>query len=380
MRTLRRVSLVVLCCLTHPAHAAEQKTALIGTIAESAGAVEVLKRGSTEWVRVTVGTKVGTGDQINTGIDGRAVLKFDNSATEIRPLTQFVVGRAMQDDKEFTTEMFLQVGKLVNSVDKESGKKNKFTVTTPTAVAGIRGTQQEIGFGEGFGTECKIEDGEGYMAPVQAEKLPPAVQMALGVGPAAAAAPAGLAAGGEPRAEAGAPGAGGPPGAGGAVSEAATGAAGGGQATAEAVAAALDNWLQASFDDKVAGEEGGAEEAPAEEIPLEEAQGGEEIVIGDGEEAGVRDPDDVEGNVDPLDVILVQSVTNITSAAASEAEQEAALISTEVSDVPASETALDEAEKAAEEVAKDVGQTTGDGTTTAELEDLFGNPPAHPTN
>lgn len=393
MRKWPMLCLMLLCASV--CHAEEQKTAMTGTLSGVTGVVEIMKRGTTAWVQAANGEKIGTGDQINTGIDGNAVLKFENSVTEIKPLTQFTLGRAMEDKKEFSTEMFLSVGKIKSKADQVGGKTNRFTVTTPTAVAGIRGTQQEISFGEGFGTECKIEDGSGYMAPVDVAKLPPAVQMLLGVAPASPAASSGGGKTEGPGAGPSAPGATGA-GAGRIVSEAATSAAGSASASppgavAEAVSGALDKWLESSFDNQVAGEEGegagpaeggpeaGEEAAPEEPPPLldEQSAAGEEIEIGDGQSAAIEDPQDVESIVDPTETLLQDAATDITAAGTTESELEAALSTTEISDAPPSELAVEDArsedlaEQILEETIQEIGGTTGEV-------DLFGPPPAHP--
>lgn len=374
--------LAVACCLWPVASsicaAEEKKTAMVGTLSDATGVVEIMKRGAAEWIRASNGAKVGTGDQINTGIDGKALLKFENSTTEIRPLTQFTVGRAMESDKEFSTEMFLSVGKLVSKANQVGAKTNRFTVTTPSAVAGIRGTVQEIGCDAAFGTTCEIEDGVGSLKQIDAAQLPPAVQMALGINPPPGGPPSG------------GPDAGGPEGAakgaGPAVSEAATAAAAEDPKTAAAaVSAALDQWLEASFDNQVAAEEGGAEagleaapdEAAAASID-EIAGAGEEILIDDGQSAAVlEDPTSFDAVIAPADVILEEAVTDITAAGTTDAEQEAALSTTDISDAPPSELAVEVA--ADETLTQQLLQTTVQdlGGTAAEV-DLFGQPPPHP--
>ncbi len=385
---------------------------MAGTLTGVAGTVEVMKRGATDWVQATNDMKISSGDQLNTGIDGKATLNFENTVTDVKPLTQFTVGRAMESDKEYTTEMFLSVGKLVTKADKNSGKLNKFSVTTPSAVAGIRGTTQEIGYGAGFGTECHIEDGVGAMTPVSPDKLPPAVQMCLGVGPAVEAA----AGGGEAKGAeggAGAPGTGGGPG-----SEAAPGAgAGEGQSAAANVADALDQWLGATFDKEVEAEPGaaaGAEEKSAggeeksapgqEESPgagpevsggddptalLEAASSaGEEIQIEDGQDASVSsDPTDLEAVVTPTENLVIEAVTDIAPAGAPDAVVEANTLSTDVVDEPVSESAVDAStsDEATQQLIDDIsdgsseeGAGSGGGSGSSEEEDLFGQPPSKP--
>ncbi|OGH57060.1 MAG: hypothetical protein A3I06_14800, partial [Candidatus Lindowbacteria bacterium RIFCSPLOWO2_02_FULL_62_12] len=175
--------LLVVACLLLPLPSAEGADIMKGALIDVSGDVEVNKRGSTDFIKASDGMIVTPGDQISTGIDGKATIKFENSQTVIEPLTQFVVGRTVEGDKEFYTELFLQVGKVTAKVDKESGKTNKFSITTPTAVAGVRGTQFECGYFPGIGCEIKTFEGQVDRAPVIASQLPPAVQAVLGLAP-----------------------------------------------------------------------------------------------------------------------------------------------------------------------------------------------------
>lgn len=163
-----------------PCEAAEVVEGLLSNIA---GDVEVQKRGGETWVRAYDGIRIGPGDQISTGIDGRAVLTVGDSKTDISSLTQFVVGRSVKADDDRYTELFLRMGKVVSRVPKQSGVTNRFNVITPTAVVGVRGTEQTVGHFPGIGTQANIRDGKGFAAPVSAEALPAPVQGVLGITP-----------------------------------------------------------------------------------------------------------------------------------------------------------------------------------------------------
>lgn len=403
-------------CLT--AEAAEQKTAMTGTLSNVDGTVEIMKRGTRDWVQATSGMSIGTGDQISTGIDGKATLKFANTATDIKPLTSFTVGPAMESAGEFKTDIYLQVGKLVTKADKNSGKTNRFSVTTPSAVAGIRGTTQDVSYDEAFGTVQDIEDGEGSQRPIDVDQLPPAIQMCLGAGQAADAADAAeekaeakaaekeekaeekeekAEAKAEEKAEGGAP------------EELVTA----GEAAASAdvgapadgagadVSAALDQWLDASFDNQVAGEEkaGGEEGAPAPEaapeiegeappvpMDMEAAFMGEEIIVGDGQTCEIppdMDVADLESIIDPAAAMQEEATTEVLPTGTTDAEEEASLISTEVSDVPASLESVENL--TSDEATQDLYDYTiygdyGDANVTPTQTDLFGNPPPTPDN
>ena len=319
---------------------AQSADILTGKLADVAGEVEVQKRGSASWTPARSGMAVGPGDQINTGLTGKASLVFTNSVTEIQPLTQFVVGRAFEDKSSVTTELFLQVGKVVSNVDPKSAKANKFTVTTPTAVAGVRGTRQECRFDRGFGTEVKISEGAGYMAPVRAEKLPPAVQAMLGMAPAGGGREGGVGRGDEKG------------GKGGEKKEAP-------KTVSEAVAE-FNAWIQQA--EQSLGAPGGGEAAPI----LDPQTLDFVVPIADGLSATIQSATDPKGITDAT-AGLVQSVApSVLPAGTSAAEEKAAQQSTEVVDAPVTVTVVEakEAVKAAVKIQETTTLTTITTTVT----------------
>jgi len=85
--------------------------------------------------------------------DGSIIKMKDNSLMEIELMEK--------DKQDKTTRTALKVyqGKVLGSIKKLASKSSKFTVTTPTAVAGIRGTVFGV-FVEGDSTELDVLKGE----------------------------------------------------------------------------------------------------------------------------------------------------------------------------------------------------------------------------
>lgn len=146
-----------------------------GYLMDVQGSVEVKKRGGRNWIAAYNEMRINPGDQLATGVNGRTTLVLKGSRTEIHPLTQFVVGRCVEGEKQNYTELFLQVGKVAAEVSKRTLEANKFNIVTPTTVAGVRGTRMEVSYLPALGTQTKITDGRGYVSPVTISKLPPAV-------------------------------------------------------------------------------------------------------------------------------------------------------------------------------------------------------------
>lgn len=164
---------------------------MTGKLTKVEGTMEVQKFGHAGWTQAKEGMEIGPGDQIAAGIDGKAQLVYPNSQTDIEPLAQMAVGKSEESENQFRTDLFLQIGNIKAHVEKQgkvSDKSNRFTVTTPSSVAGIRGTTLDIGFAPGIGTVASIPEGAGYAQQLTAEQMSPEVQQLLGVGPAAEAA------------------------------------------------------------------------------------------------------------------------------------------------------------------------------------------------
>jgi hypothetical protein len=79
--------------------------------------------------------KVFRGDAIVTGIDGNVLLEISGAQIEIQRNTRFVYEQDGSDKK-----VYLQNGNAWTSVSKQ-GAADKFTLRTPTTVAGVRGTK-----------------------------------------------------------------------------------------------------------------------------------------------------------------------------------------------------------------------------------------------
>ena len=92
---------------------------------------------------VKVGTKINVGDTVMTGEDSRAkIVMSDRNVINISPNTRLVIEEYSNDGRTKNVKLSLLSGKIRNNVEqKYDANSNKFEVRTPTAVAGVRGTQ-----------------------------------------------------------------------------------------------------------------------------------------------------------------------------------------------------------------------------------------------
>lgn len=146
LRTPRSVFHVVcvlfLTALGAPAAAWAQS--LHGVFMVVKGDVQILKEGAAP-EKAKVGSKIHPGQTVATGADSRAkIVMSDRNVVNVSPDTKLLIEKYENDPKKGTkdVEMKLIEGKVRNNVEqKYDGEKSKFIIKTPTAVAGVRGTQ-----------------------------------------------------------------------------------------------------------------------------------------------------------------------------------------------------------------------------------------------
>ena len=126
------------------------------------GKVEVQRKGSQVPVPAVMKMTVYPGDMISTDDGSEAELKLsDGSILKLKDKGRLEIERMERQKKPLTTinSFRLAAGKILGSIRKLSSKESKFTVSTPTAVAGIRGTVFGV-FVEGDSTELNVLKGE----------------------------------------------------------------------------------------------------------------------------------------------------------------------------------------------------------------------------
>ncbi len=129
---------LALCLLTAPAHAQE----VSGVMMVVKGDVKITgKDGKADSGKV--GKKVAAGDTVTAGADSRAkIVMADKNVLNISPDSKVVIEKYENDGKDKkNVELNVVYGKLRAGVEqKYDGEKSKFNVKTPSAVAGVRGT------------------------------------------------------------------------------------------------------------------------------------------------------------------------------------------------------------------------------------------------
>ncbi|MFN3696226.1 MAG: FecR domain-containing protein [Pseudobdellovibrio sp.] len=98
-----------------------------------------------------IGGKVFVQDTIVTGKDSRAkIVMSDRNIINVLPDTKLRISSYLNNGSEKNVRLDLIEGKVRNNVEqKYDNDKNKFEVVTPSAVAGVRGTQFITSFDKG---------------------------------------------------------------------------------------------------------------------------------------------------------------------------------------------------------------------------------------
>jgi hypothetical protein len=89
-----------------------------------------------------VGKKVFSGDTIEAGKDSRSkIVMSDKNVLNVSPESKIIIEKYQNDGANKNVQLNVLYGKVRASVEqKYDGEKNKFNIKTPSAVAGVRGT------------------------------------------------------------------------------------------------------------------------------------------------------------------------------------------------------------------------------------------------
>lgn len=144
--------------------------AAIGSISKASGAIYFKAKVEKKWSVAAAGMEINEGDRVKTGSDGRIELSLeDSSKLTIGNNTEMEITRFLLDKEKNKRNaiFFLVQGKLRAIVAKFAGRTD-MKVKTPTAVAGVKGTdfivmnegKANVLFGQEGSVEVKGKDKE----------------------------------------------------------------------------------------------------------------------------------------------------------------------------------------------------------------------------
>lgn len=124
------------------------------------GVAQVRTSAAQPWKEIKVGHLLRGGDEVEVAKGGRLELILpDNSALRFAGGTVFKINAA-PDEESPDVDVHLAVGKSWAKVQTAVGIKRKFTVTTETAVAGVRGTVYRVNAEEDKSVLVRVYEGE----------------------------------------------------------------------------------------------------------------------------------------------------------------------------------------------------------------------------
>ncbi|HTY09409.1 MAG TPA: FecR domain-containing protein [Candidatus Edwardsbacteria bacterium] len=133
------------------------------------GKVEIQRVGGALWTAGSLKMRVYPGDKVSSDTSAEAEITLDDgSVIKLKDKSLLVIEKMEKQKKPLTTITALRAvnGKVLGCIKKLATKESKFSVTTPTAVAGVRGTVFGV-FVAGDSTELDVLKGEVALAGEQ---------------------------------------------------------------------------------------------------------------------------------------------------------------------------------------------------------------------
>lgn len=108
----------------------------------STGTVEMAKKGSSKWMPLMPGGLIEPGYTVRCGADGSAVLRwFSGNVVRLAPGATLTIDKISDTGGVNESALNLSKGRIYVRAEKLPGAKSSFQITTPTATAGVRGTE-----------------------------------------------------------------------------------------------------------------------------------------------------------------------------------------------------------------------------------------------
>ncbi len=112
-----------------------------------------------QWVQAKPGLKIAEKSEVQTSLKGHATLQLVNGTSlQLAPGSVLSIDRLVSGNYGTATDANLRLGKVTAMVEKPNavGQRNYFRVKTPTVVAAVRGSIQEVGYTPEMGTTVRM--------------------------------------------------------------------------------------------------------------------------------------------------------------------------------------------------------------------------------
>jgi len=115
-----------------------------GVIKELTGTVELKSARSTEFTTAKAGDTVNQDTVVSTGFKSTALIEVGSAVITVRPLTRLTLTEIRASSESESLNVSLQSGRVRVDVKPPAGAKASMTISSPSAVASVRGTSFEF--------------------------------------------------------------------------------------------------------------------------------------------------------------------------------------------------------------------------------------------
>jgi hypothetical protein len=115
-----------------------------GVIERVTGTVEIKQPQETSFIKANGGAEIFQETVISTGFKSFAVIRLGSTTITVRPLTLMSLTEIQKSEEVETLQVNLQAGRVRVDVKPAAGTKAATTISSPSAVASVRGTSFEF--------------------------------------------------------------------------------------------------------------------------------------------------------------------------------------------------------------------------------------------
>ncbi len=125
------------------------------------GKAQYRKLSDSQWQDVQFNLKLKQGYRIRVGKESKVVLLLkDGSKVTLQNLCVFDISKLFENDKKKQSVFKVYYGKVNAQINKLLRNDDQFDIMTPTAVAGVRGTEFAVSVGRNLKTKVAVFKGE----------------------------------------------------------------------------------------------------------------------------------------------------------------------------------------------------------------------------
>jgi len=154
-----------------PLYGAEEEN-FSATLTDYDGEVAIQKPGEEEWLSVEKDMPLEERDRIKTGPFSFAeILIDDGSLVTIEQNSEITISELSADfeTKKIKSSIFIAVGRLISNITAFMHRESRFSVHTPTLVAGVRGTEFVVETTDSEETDVGVFEGQVTVGGIDSE-------------------------------------------------------------------------------------------------------------------------------------------------------------------------------------------------------------------